>query len=586
VLHRRETTSLLARILLIGLGFALLVAPSSGGQWRRLSAPGLEVFSDARESRSLDVFDKLVQIRAAFRSLTGQQEELPVPARIILFSRESDYRLYRPSSSVEGFFREGADRNYIIMHASTSDSRHVAYHEYVHLVLNNSTVRLPQWLEEGICEYYSTVATGPGELVVGKPLRSNLRTLARRHWMNADELSAVTSESDIYDEDERAGIFYAQSWALVHMLLSEPKYLDHLPEYATRLADAHAAPEAFELSFGVDLDRALRDLRRYVSTTNWRVTTHPWEGPDTVHAKVEELSDEQAELVLLDLRLELGMWEVSEKSLRKLARKKGISPEIELARALLAMSAGDNTLARQHFEAAIQLGSRDPSTYFEYAMLLKEDRAPADRVRENLQRTIELSPSHGGAHYILGIMAANEGRHGDSIEPLRKAAAVLPRQSSVWHALALAYHETGEQDLARRCVLRARDAARNRQDIEMADAAMRLIMRKDTWVDLPNRPAVVTPEAWQNAKGDRSVQGSLVKIDCLDSSARLHVRADDEIIALWVADPGKVVLKNLSERTFEFSCGEIDPLQVVIEYVNLPGTARKTAGEVTSIEFQ
>lgn len=572
------------RILLIGLAFVLFAAPSWGARWKCLSTPGLEVCSDAGDARSRDILEKLVEIRSVFRNLAGRHEDSPVPARIVLFAREADYRLYRPSSAARGFFSEGADRNYIVMHASSGNSRHVAFHEYVHLVLNNSSVRLPQWLEEGLCEYYSTVKTEDRKLVVGQPLRSHLRTLSRSRWFTPAELAAVTSESDIYKEEERAGVFYAQSWALVHMLLSDGSYREALPEYATRLADAD--PDAFRRSFGATLEQAIRRLGRYVADTHWPVTSHPWEGPDTAQIEIQELSEAQAELMLLDLRMELGMWETSEKSLKKLARKKGDLPEIESARALLAMSSGDSVLARKHFEAAIQLNSEDASTYYEYAMLLKEDRAPAAEVRENLRKTIELSPSHGSAHYTLGIMAANEGNHDEAIESLRKAAAVLPRQASVWHALALSYNETGQKESASLCALRAREAARNRQEVEMADAALNLIRTKESWVELPNRPKVETPGAWRNPQGDRFVTGSIVKIDCLPPAARLHIQTAGEPIALWIADPNQVVLKNLSERTFELSCGEITPRPVVIEYKHKPEAGRGTTGEVTSIEFQ
>ncbi|MCP5109528.1 MAG: hypothetical protein GY953_01695 [bacterium] len=68
-----------------------------------------------------------------------------------------------------------------------------------------------------------------------------------------------------------------------------------------------------------------------------------------------------------------------------------------------------------------------------------------------------------------------------------------------------------------------------------------------------------------------------MRIDCLGESARLHVRSGEETVALNVADPGKVLLKNVSSVTFQFSCGELEPRPVAVEH---------SAGEVTAIEFR
>ena len=45
-------------------------------------------------------------------------------------------------------------------------------------------------------------------------------------------------------------MFYAESWALVHMLNLAPDYREHLPQYVMLLANGTDAPEAFRMAFG------------------------------------------------------------------------------------------------------------------------------------------------------------------------------------------------------------------------------------------------------------------------------------------------------------------------------------------------
>jgi len=158
--------------------------------------------------------------------------------------------------------------------------------------------------------------------------------------------------------------------------------------------------------------------------------------------------------------------------------------------------------------------------------------------------------------------------------------------ANFWHALALAYHKTGRRELARRAARRALEAARTRQEREMAEAALALTGREPAWVELPGRPQVTTPETWFRKKGDHRAEGILERIDCVGTSARFHVRTAEGPLALWVDNPGAVLLQNASSLTFKFSCGEQAPRTVAIEYIARPDAEKQTAGIVTAIKFR
>src|SRR5205823_1321492 len=94
------------------------------------------------------------------------------------------------------------------------------FHEYAHLLLRHNDRFWPLWLKEGMAEIYSTLeVTGPQTIRIGVPIEHHLRRLERTHLMPLRELFGVTRESADYNEGERQGIFYSESWLLVHYLM-------------------------------------------------------------------------------------------------------------------------------------------------------------------------------------------------------------------------------------------------------------------------------------------------------------------------------------------------------------------------------
>jgi hypothetical protein len=82
------------------------------------------------------------------------------------------------------------------------------------------------------------------------------------------------------------------------------------------------------------------------------------------------------------------------------------------------------------------------------------------------------------------------------------------------------------------------------------------------------------------------LEGRLTQIDCLGDSARLRIDQPNGKTFLLVRDPRSISLKNAGGISFEFSCGEVEPQQVAIEFVPGRNETYGTAGEIRSIEFR
>ena len=69
-------------------------------------------------------------------------------------------------------------------------------------------------------EIYSTFEPVGTQAQIGKPIEAHLRVLAREQFMPLHELFSVDVDSPQYNEANRQGVFYAESWLLTHYLVS------------------------------------------------------------------------------------------------------------------------------------------------------------------------------------------------------------------------------------------------------------------------------------------------------------------------------------------------------------------------------
>ena len=198
------------------------------------------------------------------------------------------------------------------------------------------------------------------------------------------------------------------------------------------------------------------------------------------------------------------------------------------------------------------------------------------------------NPDFAEAHFILGLMAQQEKKHGDAIASFEQATRVLPRQSYFWHARALSHLELRQTELARRSALRAAASASTSAELEMAQGALKLVnaAAPAPAVRAEARPSVVIPDSWKPRQGSQSLEGVLEQIDCYGASARFQIRpAAATPVRLWVDKPGEVLLKDASSLTFTFACGPQQPRRVLVEYEAQPGLPQSAVGRITAIRF-
>ncbi len=565
---------------------SVITLPAAEPKWVKLRSPNFELLSNAGAGSGREVLRRMEQIRHVFETRTRRQNLTPLPVRIFVFRSEIDFRPYQVNESAAGYYQAGDERDYIAMQVNGSDLYRVVFHEYVHLLMRHAQVHVPVWFNEGTAEVYSTTELSGNEIRIGDLIPAHIATLRTEKVLDISTLLAVDHRSPWYNEREKTSIFYAQSWALVHMLNFSPDYQPGMPNFLSMLFSGEDPARALQQAFGKSPSAVLNDLTAYIRRDRFagvRFAAPKLEGLGKIPA--EPVKETESEMALADLLLALRRPEPAEIALLKLARAYPDDPDVEAALADVAIQRKEDNRAKERYERAIRLGSKSARLRYEYAMVLRELNAGDDAIMKALRDALQLDPKLFDARYLLGYTLLKTGKYGAAIDELRIASDLHPYRSPVWEHLALACHYAGRRDEARAAAAKARKYAASPEEAERAEATLRLVETSPDSVVQRRAPEPVTTV--DAAPRTARAEGLLTQIDCLGGRARLHVATGGRRVFLLVDDPGKVVLRNAGGVWTEFTCGVLPgSRRVLIDYRPNPNASYGTAGEVAAIEFR
>jgi hypothetical protein len=259
--------------------------------WSRVRTAHLEVLTDGGRAVAERVAARLEELRSALALATPALVVEGAPVQVIVFRDEAIARPYAPrwrglQDDVAGFFHSGPDRRRLLFVDDKSKAPSVAQHEYTHALLDAALPDAPLWLNEGLAEYFATFHVDGEHARAGAPLASHVQWIEDHDLMSLPDLFAVSHLSSAYHEGDRRGTFYAQSWLLVHLLLSgDPARLERVL-VATR--DGARFTDAFRREFG-DVG-ALRE-RLLVYADRQRYAERDWATSSRVPAPVPSVRD-------------------------------------------------------------------------------------------------------------------------------------------------------------------------------------------------------------------------------------------------------------------------------------------------------
>jgi len=423
----------LLRCCLISV-FLLLVAPAAGlaeknQAWSKLRSPNFVVVTNGGEKQARRVAYQFEMIRAVFRQFFNIQGSATDPSVIIIAAKdEATFRPLLPESyqkkgslHLAGLYMAGPEKNYVALRLDVSLSRETdqpfepVYHEYVHYLMRRSISRLPLWLTEGLAEFYGNTLVESKTVYVGAPSSLNLVVLRHSALLPLSTLFVVDASSPYYHEENKASIFYAESWTFTHFLMTHDwrENTHRMSQFVTLLGQNVGAEAAAKRTIG-DPEALQEALKLYIgefSFTADRIAAPPSVDPDALAP--EPISEAAALAVRADFLVHARRYTDARQMLEEALKSDPKLSEAYESMGLLYAQQNKTEEATKWYSQAVALNSQSYLAHFYYATNLLKGGMNDDlagKAESSLRAAIKINPEFAPSNDALAYLLASRRR--------------------------------------------------------------------------------------------------------------------------------------------------------------------------------
>lgn len=598
--------------------------------WISIRTKNFFLVGNANEKEVKRVGLKLEQFREVFTHLFPKVKfNTPVPTTVVVFKSRSSYAPFSPRPNSAGYFQAGPDVNYIALttEAGTDDPFALIFHEYTHLLVNNTLSNAPLWFNEGLAEYYSTFSISDDQkIVLGTPVSSHVFLLRENKMLPLQTLFQVDHKSPHYNERTKTSIFYAESWALMHhLIIGKAGRNEQLAKFIDLLNRNVPLERAFQDAFATTFEAMEKDLRNYVKQDRYNVIKGTYTEKIEVDANVETktLTEAEGQAYLGDLLLHSRQKD----AYTYLERALKLDPNLPMAHAALGMAyfrEGRTKEARESLERAVGANSQNYLAHYYYAFTLSRtapDEAAtgagyssevAAKIREHLQKAIALRPDFPESYNLLAFVNLVTGKDIDeTITALKSVLSTSPGQHNMKYMLGQLYLHKNEFTTARDLLeqvaksnadeqtrlhaeslltqIRSVEEQKARAEASAAAGGPTSIVTVDMETpkeEQPQDPSRYLREVLRKpAAGETQLQGTLIKIDCDAKGIVFVVQTPAGLLRLKTASFENIDLTTYDPKVQgEITCGARTSV-VVVCYIPNADKRLKIDGTLKSIEF-
>lgn len=590
-------------VALLCLCVCQVSAPAYAAEhWTRITTAHFEMFTTNKEKPAVRALQTFEQVRYFFAQFSHSNHDADGLVRVIAFSSDKEYKPYRLNEGAFAYYTQSRQRDYIVMQDIEAEHSQAALHEYTHLVVRHLKLELPVWLNEGLADFYSSLEPEGDRAVVGRPLPGRVVTLFSQHWIDWPVLLNVDQNSPYYNENAKMSIFYAQSWALTHMLVTGDGYRLLFPRFLAAVAGGESSEKAFQTVYGKSLKDIDADLHAYVRARTVKALVFNVKlTKSDLEPEVTPLPDLQRDLAMSDLLATQPSKAGQAKTLLEaLSTNYPQSPEVQESLGYLFWRQGNMEQTRAHFRAAYELHSRDVPMLLAYAQMQASAGAPPAEVMKSLQYAFQLDPSNPDVRLELATAAVNSKQYGYALSILAEIKTVTHENACRFFSLE-AYsdlnlqQESAARTNAQKALEYAKTPAERQPILDMLsylDRAHAPVLDRSHVLATASAPdaAKPVPEAATHPRifvspGWQTIKGRAKALECTAKGLRFHLQVSGREMIFAIPDPAGIIVENAPHNAVEWSCGPLSQQEVTVFYDPARSDATVTSGELKQLIF-
>jgi len=417
--------------------------------WTEVRSPNFIVVSNASVKEAQNVARSFEQFRLLIRkSIPGLSADPGSPLTILAVKGEREFltllgveKLARGEVKRSGWFISGPERKFVAIRLDVPEERRyqTIYHEYTHLLVNLNFGSIPVWLNEGLAEFYGNTTVGNGESKVGEPGVVALDVLRKKPLIPLKVLFSVKHDSPYYRDEDKASVFYPESWALTHYLMigDKRKHAHKLDEYMKLIRQGVPDKEAAEQALG-NLDELEKALRIYIQSPafySYSIQTKLDIGEDKYAAR--QLSTVESLAVRGELLVYFNKPDKARGMLEQSLKTDPDNARANEAMGQLYQRLGNRQQAGAFFSKAAELDSNSYMAQFYSAQAKLQEDGDLELAVKQLSRAIILNPGFAQAYSRLAFALRRQDRLPEALAISQQAELIEP--GVIVHGINTAY---------------------------------------------------------------------------------------------------------------------------------------------------
>jgi len=450
---------------------------------------------------------------------------------------------------------------------------------------------------------------------VGRALAGRAALLANERWLDLNALFSAGPDSPYYNEKDKVSIFYAESWALTHMLALSEEYMPGFSKFVAALAGGRPAADCLQSIYGKNVKQVTGDLHSYIAQSSLRAAVYDIKlNQADLEPEVSEPSELEVDLALADLLASQTKTQAeAAQRLTRLAAEHPESADVQESLGYLAWSQGKRETAKLYLQHAFEEGSKNPEMLKDYAQILHEAGAPTEQILPVLRKAVELAPGDQEAWLNLGGTLTSARQYAAGLEALGHIKTVSAEQAYALFSMkayclvqlksflparemgekAKQYAKTTEQQLEASAFLSHLDTFERQ-----SSAPPPVAKGVPTTQPAPQQPAGDKPTIMQRtgkhelardepsarwADNLQNVEAMVTFYDCSSKPQRLRMKVDSKEMVLALGNAKEIVVRNMNDGHLDLQCGAQRPFRVGVFYV--PSEGATVDGVIRELVF-